>query len=374
MNHIKSICFVIPGWVTKQTGGAEWQCYLLSEEFVKNGWEVEVFTAYSSIIKQENYYNNFLKYHYYKSSKIKLINLVLYFLKSFKTNSKNFYLRTDEKTLRTAFTWLAKFRNIKIIYAIAHDDEARNVSFNKSFKNKNKKGVKYLFHFLDSVLADIFTKKSIYNIHKIISQTSLQKKILKCSTGLNSVIIRNSLKLYQTDIDTEKSNIILWVGNMRSFKRPDLFLRLIDELKIDDWKFVMIGKPYNYEKLIDCAKHSNFLYLGELSYEETNKWFEKANILVNTSTAEGFSNTFLQAWYYKVLVVSLNVNPDNLLTDTKLGVFANGNFQQLKVKILQITKDFSNNNSAILEAEKFVRRQFELKYNYDKLIQELIHN
>ena len=33
----KSICFVIPGWVTKQTGGAEWQCYLLSEELLKRG-------------------------------------------------------------------------------------------------------------------------------------------------------------------------------------------------------------------------------------------------------------------------------------------------------------------------------------------------
>ena len=40
----KNIYFVLPGWVTKHTGGAEWQTYLLSEEFIKEGFEVSVIT------------------------------------------------------------------------------------------------------------------------------------------------------------------------------------------------------------------------------------------------------------------------------------------------------------------------------------------
>ncbi|WP_430404412.1 glycosyltransferase [Fluviicola sp.] len=76
----------------------------------------------------------------------------------------------------------------------------------------------------------------------------------------------------------------------------------------------------------------NFHYLGEIPNSEVNKQLSQSHILVNTSQYEGFSNTFVQAWMRKVVVVSLNSNPDGLLTDKEIG-FVSGNPDELEKTI-----------------------------------------
>ena len=45
----------------------------------------------------------------------------------------------------------------------------------------------------------------------------------------------------------------------------------------------------------------------------------ESHVLVNTSEYEGFSNTFVEAWMRKVIVLSMNSNPENIITDQKIG-------------------------------------------------------
>ena len=51
----------------------------------------------------------------------------------------------------------------------------------------------------------------------------------------------------------------------------------------------------------------NLEYLGQRTHAEVNELLARAHIFVNTSTHEGFPNTFIQAWLREVAVVSLSV-------------------------------------------------------------------
>lgn len=91
-------------------------------------------------------------------------------------------------------------------------------------------------------------------------------------------------------------------------------------------KFIMIGRALNTqwhrEMLKKMSALENLEYLGECSLDEVNKILANAHIFVNTSTYEGFPNTYIQAWMRKVSVVSLNINPDNIIDRNRIGFFS----------------------------------------------------
>ena len=53
-----------------------------------------------------------------------------------------------------------------------------------------------------------------------------------------------------------------------------------------------------------------------------NRLLARSHIFVNTSTHEGFPNTFIQSWLREVVVVSLQVDPDQVLERQQVGIAA----------------------------------------------------
>jgi glycosyltransferase involved in cell wall biosynthesis len=104
---------------------------------------------------------------------------------------------------------------------------------------------------------------------------------------------------------------ILWVGTIRSYKRPELFIDLARGLP--QLRFTMVGGPggsdaasMNYFREIEAVAKSvpNLKFCGFVPYAEVDAFFDRASIFVNTSLYEGFPNTFLQSWARGVPVVS----------------------------------------------------------------------
>lgn len=121
----------------------------------------------------------------------------------------------------------------------------------------------------------------------------------------------------------ESDNIdILWVNNLRDFKRPELvpeLARLLPEYKITMIGGAVPGNDALYERVKSEAAHlPNLDFKGAVAYHDVNTYFSRAKVFVNTSDWEGFPNSFLQAWIRRVPVLSF-FDPDGLIESESLG-------------------------------------------------------
>jgi len=123
-----------------------------------------------------------------------------------------YYIRTDAKYLRTACVWLSKIRNIITIYALAHDNDVNSLCYVNDFNFSRKINVRFALNYLDAIISDIFSKDELKNMDLIISQSSMQKAILKKKMNIESIVIGNSVNL--SYVKNKKENIILWVATI----------------------------------------------------------------------------------------------------------------------------------------------------------------
>jgi glycosyltransferase involved in cell wall biosynthesis len=108
-------------------------------------------------------------------------------------------------------------------------------------------------------------------------------------------------------------------------------------------------------------------YPGALPLEEVNALLAKAAVFVNTSRAEGFPNTFIQAWMREVPVLSLQVNPDNVLERHQVGICAQNNHDRMKEELLNLLEHPVLRHRIGRRARKYAESRHSLD-NADELI------
>jgi len=175
--------------------------------------------------------------------------------------------------------------------------------------------------------------RNIYNLlwkfdlkiaSRVISQTKYQQEMLKKRFRRDSMIIKAFHAVETKEIEKSVPPIVLWVSTIRpQWKQPELFLKLA--AAIPEARFQMVGGPSReqefYEQIKERAgKIANLDFVGFVPHHEIERYFEKASIFVNTSDVEGFPNTFLEAWSRYTPVVSLNIDPDEVICEHKLGL------------------------------------------------------
>ena len=174
----------------------------------------------------------------------------------------------------------------------------------------------------DRMLYDFGLKRA----HVVAAQTAYQQQLLRENHGVESVVINMMVepparptKPITKDID------VLWLSNLRSLKRPELALELARQLP--DMKFTIAGGPmpggetYFEDVAAAAARLSNVTMLGAVRYADTGALFDRAKVFLNTSSIEGFPNTFLQSWIRGVPVVSF-FDPDGMVNRLQLGRIA----------------------------------------------------
>lgn len=127
---------------------------------------------------------------------------------------------------------------------------------------------------------------------------------------------------------------ILWVGRLVEMKRADIFLALAQEFP--SVKFLLIGLPEKSEPLTHTRVQKitgglpNVLFIPGVQPSEIGNFYSQSRVLINTSDFEGFPNVFIEAHTFGIPVISLRVNPDNYLTEHKVGFHANAEPKKLR--------------------------------------------
>ena len=146
-------------------------------------------------------------------------------------------------------------------------------------------------------------------------------------------------------VKASRPRIVLWVANVKRAKRPEAFIELARRSRtLQDTRFMMVGAMSDKTfapHIAEAQRLGNFDYLGSASLEEVNKLMDSAHVFVNTSTllGEGFPNTFIQAWLRGAPVLSLEVDPDSLLADGRLGLCSANSIEQMMRNLQSLLND-----------------------------------
>lgn len=209
-----------------------------------------------------------------------------------------------------------------------------------------------------------------------IAQTQDQKKLLlkNYNEKIHSVIPNFHPKPEEKIIKSKIASVV-WVANLKQVKQPEVFCSLAKSLSANPIQFTLIGDSQlpkaqlrRLESKIDSVE--NLTWIGRKSQEEVNRFLASSHVLVNTSSVEGFSNTFIQAWMRETLVISLNVDPDLALSEKGLGLFANGDIKMLSQMVQEGALNPSRHVEVIKRAKDHAMHHHTLE-NFDNLLKAL---
>ena len=216
-------------------------------------------------------------------------------------------------------------------------------------------------------------KSYIYGIKRaseVIVQTKDQEDELYRYLSLHSSIIGNGQWILDNDLRVKEESV-LWVSRCHPVKQGNLYYELAKSNP--DVKFIMIMPVYKNtldKSFVDetvvwldkAKKLSNFTYIERVPFGEIQTYYDRAKVFVNTSSVEGFPNAFVQACMGATPILSLNVDPDEFISNHSLGRSFNGNLEEMSNYIKEV---FSDSQAKQIEYESMSKnaKQYVLDHN-----------
>ncbi len=157
----------------------------------------------------------------------------------------------------------------------------------------------------------------------VLAQTPEQSKALLKNFRRDSRVVPSLTESHGRRLGFAERDIgVLWVGNIRALKRPELILEAAR--KLPRLEFHIIGGPMPgsealYEQVrAQALTVPNVRFHGPVPYHDVGEFYERARVFVGTSEIEGFPNTYLQAWARGTPVVAF-LDPDRLIARNGMG-------------------------------------------------------
>ncbi len=342
-------------------GGAAVQLYILSREFSKNKiFDVNVITGNYNLTENKVELAKNIKIFNIRPIKRKIsyyfLSLINFFIILVKIRPDIIIQRAADKITGVCAFYCKLFKK-KFIYSIANITDVNGKNEKGFFGKFYRYGLNNASHIIaqnrDQIVElEKFKKRKFYNITTIQNSYEITKKLI------------------------QDKKYILWIARAINWKRPELFLKLAEKFPYE--KFIMIcGKTdekvesLKYWKSVsdEALKISNLKFIKFVPFHKIDQFFIKTKIFINTSTFEGFPNTFIQAFTNMAPVISLNVNPDNLITEYRLGIWCNNDFNIMVENLKKLLYDEDIYQYYSQNCFDYVQQHHNVKENIKKWIE-----
>lgn len=355
--------FIVRWHPDTRMGGVEIWAANLAEELARRGWEVVMITEDERDYKR--HVNGYLHIALKSSENI---------LKAFKVFPKMYrllnlykpdiYIQFGSMPHTALVGFIAQKKNKPFVWISGGDIDVTKDRFKYYFESSRRLPQNILAKFVIYVL----NRAYIYGIKKsslaILMTNSQQDKFENIFSGKRSLVIPigHPVPRFSKVKKTDPPHI-LWVSNIKSIKRPDLFIKLAEKMGNFNAKFIMVGFPQE-KHLADWVAEKarslpNLEYLGGVSIDRVNQLLERAYVLLNTSVSEGLPNVFIQAWMRGTPVISLNVDPDNLIERFNLGFYSR-TFEKMCEDVANLLADRQRWEEMSRNCLEFSREYFSL--------------
>jgi glycosyltransferase involved in cell wall biosynthesis len=194
-----------------------------------------------------------------------------------------------------------------------------------------------------------------------------QERLLSPSMRDRVVRVPNLVRFIQSS-PRQLGNTIydaVWVAQIRPVKQLGRYLDVAAALP--DLQFAIVGgrdpttSEDEFSMLKDrISKLGNVRLFGPLRAEKVREVLAQSRVLVNTSRAEGFPNTMLEAWSLGVPVASLTVDPGGVIQGEGLGR-CSGNGEDLVKDVHLLSRTASVNEEYGRNGLRYVSRRHSLE-------------
>ena len=221
----------------------------------------------------------------------------------------------------------------RFVYAAAHDLDLARDRTSKIFQRRAG--------WRDQQLFELGVKLA----HEVVAQHAGQASDCLRWYGKEATLVPSCYALPDGHGGDPKG-VVLWVGALRTWKRPELFLKMARRLP--NLRFRMVGGPSAepggdalYSRISDEATSiPNCEFVGFVPFAKIDRHFDAARVFVNTSDYEGFPNTFLQSWSRGIPTVSFCDTGSNVFGDRVVNVAEDMNHMEALIERLMLNESF----------------------------------
>jgi glycosyltransferase involved in cell wall biosynthesis len=258
---------------------------------------------------------------------------------------------------------LVRLLKRNFLYMVANEDEAIPKNLQSICGFWGSRAMAWVYGSADHLVTQTQQQADLFLKHRKISVSGI----------IPNMFWKNPEMVPPSDFSPNlKKGYSIWVGRCDRIKRCEIFLDLVEQHP--DNTFVMIcprttDKVYWNEVSLRAISLKNLHFIEKVDPSEIHIWYQNASLLLMTSVSEGFSNVMMEALYEKCPLLTLNVNPDNIIPRFNLGQTFNDEAIDLFFKAFN---DLHNNPNQLKLMGESGRRYIEQFHGIDQTGQRFI--